>query len=195
MPQTKPQQDTDHTETNTGEQGDQQQPDREVPFEELPKFWQQEIKRQRKEKERLRQRAKKAADDEWYARAEEAVSKLDEAEEARKSEAQKLTEKLNAEQQRADSAELDRARYRAAVKAGFTGDDAEDIAGRLRGESDEDLTADAQSFAQRFSPQQQRGVRPDPTQGGGGGGQQYTPLNDDKLANALTRAVNGKPVG
>lgn len=139
------------------------------------------VKALRKESARYRERAKLAADDAWYQRATTAVDELDKIENARKSAEQRLTEERDQAAARASDLESNVTRLRAALNAGFTGDDVDDIAHRLQGSTFDELAEDARKLRGRFaSPSTSDGVRPDPSQGTAA-----LPLNGDPLASML----------
>lgn len=133
-------------------------------IEDLPEWAQQEIKANRAEAAKYRTRAKEFADDNEYQRAKDALSKLDALEQASKSEAQKLTEERERLLTEVSKANTELIRYRTAVKAGFAGEEAEDIASRLRGDDEDSLFADAQKLRDLIRPQE-KPPKADPSQG------------------------------
>lgn len=74
--------------------------------------------------------------------AESLRLKLKEFEDRDKTDQQKLTERLTAAEAAAAASDLELARFRVAAKAGIPAD----LAGRLQGSSEEELTADAESL-------------------------------------------------
>lgn len=148
--------------------------------EQLPEWAQSELKQARSDAAKYRTRAKEAADDAWYDKATKAVAELDRVENERKSEVERMADELNTAKSRASDAERSASQLRAAMRAGFTGDEVDDIASRLRGATDDELDADAKALRERFSPKQ-TGPRPDLSQGSSSA----TPLNGDPLAAML----------
>lgn len=136
-------------------------------IEALPEWAQKEIKSVREEAAKYRTRAKEFADDSVYERAKAALEQLDKIEESSKSEAQKLTEEKEKLLYEASSAKEQLMRIRTAVKAGFSGDEAEDIASRLRGDDEDEFLEDAKKLRELIKPS---GKRPDPSQGAVPGG-------------------------
>ena len=98
------------------------------------------------------------------------ATELDQRKDAEKTEVDKLTESNSELSTRADSAERDLLRYKAAVKAGVAAEDIETFASRLQGNSADELDADAAElkklFATNGEPQQRK---PDRSQGATGG--------------------------
>ena len=100
------------------------------------------------------------------------ASELDKLNEAKKSEVDKLTESNTELSTKADNAERELLRYKAAVKAGVAVDDIETFASRLQGNNAEELEADAAElkklFASNGTPGNQTPQRkPDRSQGAG----------------------------
>lgn len=125
----------------------------------------------------------KAKSREWEKRAKEnsaAAQKLAELEESQKTEAQRLSEAREAAERRAAEAEAANIRYRVAVAKGLPAD----LVDRLRGDSEEDIAADADALlalVQAAPPT----PKPDLTQGHGA-----PPQGDDM--NALIRRGLGR---
>lgn len=143
------------------------------------------VKALRKESARYRERAKLAGDDAWYQRATAAVDELEKIEDARKSAEQRLTEERDQATARASDLESNVTRLRAALNAGFTGEDVDDIAHRLKGSTFDELSDDARKLRDRFAPSSTSdGMRPDPSQGSAA-----MPLNGDPLASMLARKL------
>lgn len=136
----------------------------------------EKIRKSNSEALNLRRRVKELEPFEAAARA---------AEEAKKTEAQQFAEKLAAATERAEKAELGLLRERVARKAKLP----DALAERLRGTTEEELTADAQTLAAQTlaawaTDAQQSGVAerrraPDPSQGQG------VALNGDPLLDSL----------
>jgi predicted Zn-dependent protease len=101
---------------------------------------------------------------EWEKRAKansEAAKRLAEIEEANKSAEQKAAEAHTQAQKRAEAAEGELARYRVALAKGLPAD----LAGRLRGDTEEDLAADADALLALIGERRPAGPKPDPSQG------------------------------
>ena len=102
------------------------------------------------------------------------------ADEAKKSEAQRFAEQLADANRRAEEAELGRLRERVARRAQLP----DELADRLRGTTEEELTADAKALAAltasvQASGREERRKAPDPSQGQG------MALNGDPLEESL----------
>jgi hypothetical protein len=85
----------------------------------------------------------------WEQRAKEnklAAEKLAALEESQKTEAQKLADRAEAAEKRAAEVELSQMRLRVALRHGIDESDVD----RLRGSTEEELNADAKSFAERL---------------------------------------------
>lgn len=92
------------------------------------------------------------------------AKKVDELELAGKSEVERLTaERDTLASQSSESSRL-LAKLRAALKVGVESEKAEEFAARLRGESDDELIADATQLKEFLAPAK-AGPRPDPSQG------------------------------
>ncbi len=123
--------------------------------------------------------------------AEPFVAKAREREESQKTEAQRLTESHATEKQRADAAEGELRRVRAALNAGLD----VDFADRLRGTTVEELEADAKSLAERLGavkPAPDAGRKPKPKLGA------TTPVpadapEDDDPASLAARIIKRRP--
>ncbi|WP_051898270.1 hypothetical protein [Sciscionella sediminilitoris] len=98
------------------------------------------------------------------------AAELDKLNEAQKSEVDKLTETNSELSTRAQTAERDLLRYRAAVKAGVAVEDIETFASRLRGETADELEADAEDLKKLFGSASNAKPerRPDRSQGATG---------------------------
>lgn len=142
------------------------------------------------EPQQLGDGGKKALDAERKAkrdaekRAAELEARLQQFEDANKTEAQRLTDQMTAAVTRAETAEKTATRLRVALAKGLP----LDLADRLRGDSEDDLTADADALLALVNPPQPDedtsrvpGPRPDMTQGRGSS----TPLNGDPLLRDL----------
>lgn len=79
----------------------------------------------------------------------DAARRLQEIEDAQKTEAQRLTDRLTAAEQEATSARLDALRYRVGLSQGIPAD----LISRLQGSTEDELIADAQVLAQALSVQ------------------------------------------
>lgn len=98
---------------------------------------------------------------------EEKARRLDEIEEAQKSEAEKAADALATAQSEAQSAKAELMRYQVAARHGIT--DADDIALFLTGTDEDTLKKQATRLAERTSTQSSpRTPRPDPNQGRSG---------------------------
>lgn len=94
------------------------------------------------------------------------------AEDAKKSETERLNGKLTEAEQRATSAEGQAVRLKACLAAGMSGEQALDLADRLKGKTEAELLEDAKKLAATLAPgQQQRRTDPALGAGSGGGGQ------------------------
>lgn len=124
------------------------------------------LRKTRDENAKLRARAKEFADDESYRRAKEALTELQKAEEAKKSEVEKLTERNEQLLYRSAEAEKGLTRLRVALGAGITPDRADEFASRLRGDTEDELRADAEQLQVLFQPATPE-RRTDPSQGRG----------------------------
>lgn len=92
------------------------------------------------------------------------AAKLDEIEQANKSEAERLAEEVSTAKAEADAARAELLRYRVAADHGIT--DAEDIALFLTGSDEDTLKRQAERLAARNAEQgKPRSPRPDPNQG------------------------------
>lgn len=119
-------------------------------LEDLPKYWQGEVRELRREGQNK------------GARINELTAELENA----RSAASQREADLNAE---VEKVRMESVRFRAVVEAGIPLDRAQDIASRLRGETEDELRADAASFGDLFKShaESRRGV--DPSQGAGNG--------------------------
>lgn len=125
------------------------------------------LRKARDESAKMRARAKFAFDDEEsFTRAQQALVELQNVEDAKRSEVEKLTERN--EQLLYRSTESDKAllRLRAALGAGIPTARVDEFASRLRGDTLEELTADAAELAVLFAPTKPE-RRSDPSQGAG----------------------------
>lgn len=125
--------------------------------------------------------------EEWKKRARDAErnakqmdARLRELEDRDKTEAQRLTDQLTSAVTRAEAAETLAARLRVAVAKGLPAD----LAERLRGTTEEELAADADTLLALLAPKDTAtaatpGPRPDMTQGGAPTAS--SPLNGDPL--------------
>lgn len=91
------------------------------------------------------------------------AAKLDEIEEAQKSDAERAADALKAAQSEAAQAKAELLRYKVAADHGIT--DADDISLFLTGTDEETLTKQAERLAERSSSSSPRAPRPDPNQG------------------------------
>jgi len=99
---------------------------------------------------------------EWEARAKAnstAAEKLAALEEAQKTEAQKIAERAEAAERRAAEADRELARYRVATAKKLPAE----LVGRLQGDTDEELAADADILLALVKAS--NSLKPDPTQG------------------------------
>lgn len=126
-----------------------------------------EVKRARDEAAKYRQRAREFGDDETYQRAKDAVAALEKAEEEKKTEVERLSEKNEGLLHRAASAEDQLTRLKVALGAGIPSDQADEFASRLRGDTEDDLKADAANLAKFFQSASTPARRGDPSQGHG----------------------------
>ncbi|HEX5543690.1 MAG TPA: hypothetical protein VFX60_19405 [Micromonospora sp.] len=117
--------------------------------------------------------------------------KLKEYEDRDKTEQQRLTESRAEAERRAADAEMALARYRVAVAKGLPAD----LVDRLRGSTEEELTADADKLLALVAPAKpdgdagrQPGPRPDLSQGS----RNQMALNSDALTEALKAAVGAR---
>lgn len=119
-------------------------------LEDLPKYWQTEVRDLRREGQNK------------GSRINELTAELENA----RSAASQREADLNAE---VEKVRMESVRFRAVVEAGIPLDRAQDIASRLRGETEDELRADAASFGDLFKShaESRRGV--DPSQGAGNG--------------------------
>lgn len=97
------------------------------------------------------------------------AQKARELEEAGKSETEKLTTKLTAAEQRADTAEGAAIRLKACLAAGMTGEQALDLADRLKGKTEAELLDDAKKLATTLVPAAGQRRTTDPALGAGNG--------------------------
>ncbi|MGD9989070.1 hypothetical protein [Pseudonocardia sp.] len=165
---TEQQQTTNTTETvdpnGAGEGGEQHEPfdsDRAM----------EKIRKTNSENAGLRKRLKELEQYEAAAKA---------AEDAKKSDAQRFAEQLAEANRRAEEAELGRLRERVARRAQLP----DELADRLRGTTEEELTADAKALAAltanvQATAREERRKAPDPSQGQG------MALNGDPLLDSL----------
>ncbi|GJF06594.1 hypothetical protein [Pseudonocardia sp. D17] len=131
----------------------------------------EKIRKTNSENAGLRKRLKELEQYEAAARA---------AEDAKKSEAQRFAEQLADANRRAEEAELGRLRERVARRAQLP----DELADRLRGNTEEELTADAKALAAltanaQAAGREERRKAPDPSQGQG------MALNGDPLLDSL----------
>lgn len=127
----------------------------------------------------------KAKAREWEKRAKEnkdAASKLQELEDAKKTETEKLTDRAAKAETRASELESELLRLRVAISKQVP----PDLVDRLRGETEEELAADADKLLKLVTPETDGRTapapRPDLSQGGSGNG---AALNSDPLLNDL----------
>jgi hypothetical protein len=132
-----------------------------------PEALRAELKRARDEAAKYRQRAREFGDDETYQRAKDAVAALEKAEQDKKSEVEKLTEKSEGLMHRAASAEQELLRLRVALGAGVDTTQIDEFASRLRGDTEDDLKKDAEQLARFFQSTSTPARRGDPSQGHG----------------------------
>lgn len=111
------------------------------------------------------------------------ASRLDEIDEAAKSEAEKTADALAAAKAEAAEATAELLRYRTAAAHGIT--DAEDIELFLTGTDEETLVRQAKALAARVSPSGPRAPKPDPNQGRSGAAPSSTA---DQFASAIESA-------
>ena len=111
------------------------------------------------------------------------AARLDEFEEAQKSEAEKTADALAQAQADATKATAELLRYRTAAAHGIT--DAEDIELFLTGSDEETLQRQAKALAARTSPSGPRAPKPDPNQGRSGASPSSTA---DQFATAIESA-------
>ncbi|GAY12042.1 hypothetical protein [Pseudonocardia sp. N23] len=135
----------------------------------------EKIRKTNSENAGLRKRLKELEQFETAAKA---------AEDAKKSETQRFTEQLADANRRAEEAELGRLRERVARRAQLP----DELADRLRGNTEEELTADAKALAAltanaQASGREERRRTPDPSQGQG------MALNGDPLEDSLRAAL------
>lgn len=127
----------------------------------------------------------KAKAREWEKRAKEnkdAALKLQELEDAKKTETEKLTDKLTTAAQQRDQLASEAMKLRIALRKGVPAD----LIDRLRGETEEEVEADADALLALVAPKDDStapGPRPDLSQGSSGNG--ATALNGDPLLNDL----------
>lgn len=127
-----------------------------------------ELARARSEAAKYRQRAREFGDDEAYKRAKDAVAAVEKAEQEKKTEVEKLTERSEGLLHRATSAEQELAKLRVALGAGVDPSQVDEFSSRLRGDTTEELQADAEQLARFFNAAQTPPRRSDPSQGAGG---------------------------
>lgn len=126
-----------------------------------------------------RERAKYAD----YGDLKSKASKLDELEQANKTEAERLAEEASTARAEAEAARAELLRYRVAAAHGIT--DADDIDLFLTGKDEETLTKQAERLAARSEDSARpRSPRPDPNQGRPGSGPASTA---DMFAAAVER--------
>ena len=111
------------------------------------------------------------------------ASRLDEFEQAQKSDADRAADALAQAQAEATQATAELLRYRAAAAHGIT--DAEDIELFLTGSDEETLQRQAKALAARTSPSGPRAPKPDPNQGRSGASPSSTA---DQFASAIESA-------
>lgn len=116
-----------------------------------------------------------------YGELSEKAKRLDDIEEANKTEQQKLTDRLNEAERRALTAEREALRVRIANQKGLTGKWAD----RLRGETEEELEADADGILADLADTSQA---PDLRQGAGRGTAVTTPDNNDWMRQQALRS-------
>lgn len=110
--------------------------------------------------------------------AESFNAKIQELEEAAKSQADELVNQRN-----------DAAKLRAAIKADISTDKVLEFASLLQGESEDELVSHAETLKKLFTTDEQpKSKAVDPTQGKGS--TNPLPLNGDPLLAAITKAVN-----
>lgn len=144
----------------------------------------QALAKARDDAAKFRQKAKFAFDDEEsYRRATQALSMLDKAEEEKKSEVSRLTESNEQLLYRAAESEKNLARLRVALKAGIGADRVDEFASRLRGDTEDEMTADAEHLARFFAPAKPE-RRGDPSQGAG--------ADSQPVSNPLQAALEAK---
>lgn len=141
--------------------------------EELPDWAQKQLKKAQTEAAKYRNRAKETHQ-EGRSEAE--------------SEAQEAYSKLQTDYEnvlfRASSAEDQLTRYRVAVNSGVDPSKVDDFAARLRGDSEEDLQADAEKLKETLGISGEAPApKPDPSQASGGNGSM--PLNGDPILDAV----------
>lgn len=132
-----------------------------------PEALRAELKRARDEAAKYRQRAREFGDDETYRRAKDAVAALEKAEQDKKSETEKLTERAETLLHRASTAEQDLMRLRVALGSGVDPSQVDEFASRLRGDDEDALKKDAEQLARFFQAASTPARRGDPSQGHG----------------------------
>jgi hypothetical protein len=131
-----------------------------------------------------RQKAKYAfADEESFRRATEALSMLEKAEQERKSEVERLSEDREKLLYRASESERSYMRLKVALGAGIDSGRVDEFASRLRGNTEEEMQADAEHLAKLFTPIKPE-RRSDPSQGAG--------ADSLPAANSLQAALQSK---
>lgn len=127
------------------------------------------LRKARDEAAKQRQKAKFSfEDEETFNRAKEALAELQKVEDSKRSEVEKLTEEREQLMWRSSQAESNLLRLRVALGAGIPADRADEFASRLRGDSEDELRADAEQLRVLFTPQQVAPERrADPSQGKG----------------------------
>lgn len=125
----------------------------------------------------------KAREQEKRAKANaDAAEKLAKLEDQQKTETQRLSDQLAAEKAQRETLEQQAMRFRVAAIKGVPAD----LIDRLRGDTEEELEADADKLLELVTPKETAGTtpapRPDLSQGGSGNG---TALNGDPLLNDL----------
>lgn len=115
------------------------------------------------------------------------AAKLDELEDAKKSEAERLAETQRSLEDRASKAEADTARLRIAIKKGLT----ETQAKRLIGSTEEELEADADDLLASFKSPDEPGPTTRPTERLRGGGDPTEDPEPDirKVVESIPRGI------
>ena len=167
---------TDSASSATPASESQGQPAQPTPVEankvdDLSPYWQTEIRNLRREGQNK------------GARISELAAELENARSA-------ATQRESDLQSQVERERLEHAKFVAVVEAGIPMDRAHDIASRLRGETEDDLKADAQSFGELFrsNVESRRGV--DPSQGAGNGS--GTPATPAHQLFAQMNALRGR---
>lgn len=151
-----------------------------------PEALRAELTRARQDAARYRARAREFADDDQYKRAKDAVKALDKVEQDRKSETERLAEEKEGLLHRATRAEQDLTRLRVSLNAGVPMDRVDEFASRLRGDTEDELEADAKTLVAFFTPAR----RGDPSQGAGGDDTPSSP--EDQFAALIKSKLNAR---